>query len=96
MPHQTRIPSEIYIQLYRIKNSFEQLLTPDQIVDIPSIQDIVNVALKRLINDWQDTEMQKILSEELLEQRRLARSNMGRKTVDTNSYSSIDVGENHD
>lgn len=96
MPYQTRIPSEIYIQLHRIKNSFEQLLAPDQIVDIPSIQDIVNVALKRLINDWQDTEMQKRLSEELLEQRRLARSNMGRKTVDTNSYSSIDVGENHD
>jgi hypothetical protein len=80
--HQARIPEEIYSELYTIKHSFEQLLAPRQISDSPSVQDIVNVALKRLIRDWQDPEKQKMLHEELLEQRRVARSNMGRKKVD--------------
>lgn len=40
---------------------------------------MVNVALKRLIRDWQDSEQQNLLHDELLEQRKIARSNIGRK-----------------
>lgn len=79
MSHHARIPDKIYADLYAIKHSFEQQLSPYQISDAPSVQDIVNVALKRLIKDWQDPQKQHLLYEELLEQRRLARSNMGKR-----------------
>ncbi len=82
LPHQARIPDEIYAQLYTIRHSFEQMLAPNRISDAPSVQDIVNVALKRLIRDWQDSEKHNLLHDELLEQRRVARSNMGRKKFD--------------
>lgn len=82
LPHQARIPDEIYAQLYTIRHSFEQMLAPNRISNAPSVQDIVNVALKRLIRDWQDPKWQNLLHDELLEQRRVARSNMGRKKVD--------------
>jgi hypothetical protein len=55
------------------------MLAPNRTSDAPSLQDIVNVALKRLIKDWQDENKQNLLQQELLEQRRTARSNMGRK-----------------
>ncbi|MBE9206107.1 hypothetical protein IQ244_06180 [Nostoc sp. LEGE 06077] len=55
------------------------MLAPNRTSDAPSLQDIVNVALKRLISDWQDDEKQNLLRNELLEQRRAARSNMGRR-----------------
>ncbi len=84
LPHQARIPDEIYAQLYTIRHSCEQMLAPNRTSDAPSLQDIVNVALKRLIKDWQDENKQNLLQEELLEQRRTARSNMGRrKSEDT-------------
>lgn len=84
LPHQARIPDEIYAQLYTIRHSCEQMLAPNRTSDAPSLQDIVNVALKRLIRDWQDENKQNLLQEELLEQRRTARSNMGRrKSEDT-------------
>ncbi|BAY89812.1 hypothetical protein FDUTEX481_08568 [Tolypothrix sp. PCC 7601] len=79
LPHQARIPDEIYAQLYTIRHSCEQMLAPNRTSDAPSLQDIVNVALKRLIRDWQDENKQNLLQEELLEQRRTARSNMGRR-----------------
>ncbi|BAZ19262.1 hypothetical protein NIES4073_01320 (plasmid) [Kalymmatonema gypsitolerans NIES-4073] len=79
LPHQARIPDEIYAQLYTIRHSCEQMLAPNRTSDAPSLQDIVNVALKRLISDWQDDEKQNLLRNELLEQRRAARSNMGRR-----------------
>lgn len=83
LPHQARIPDEIYAELYRIKHSFEQSLAPHQISNAPSLQDMVNVALKRLIRDWQDPEQLNLLCEELLEQRRIARSKMGTKNTDS-------------
>lgn len=83
MPHQARIPDEIYAELYTIKHSFEQLLAPYQISNAPSLQDMVNVALKRLIKDWQDPDKHDLLHDELLEQRRLARSNMGKRRTDS-------------
>lgn len=84
LPHQARIPDEIYAQLYTIRHSCEQMLAPNRTSDAPTLQDLVNVALKRLIRDWQDENQQNLLHEELLEQRRTARSNMGRrKSEDT-------------
>ncbi len=85
MPHQARILDQVYGELYKIKQSFEQSLAPYQISDAPSIQDMVNVALKRLIEDWQDPQKQELLHDELLEQRRVARSNMGRRKGASNS-----------
>lgn len=82
LPHQARIPDEIYAELYKIKQSFDQSLTSSQSSEAPSYQDILNVALTRLISDWQDPQKQKLLRDELLEQRRVARSNMGRKKAD--------------
>jgi hypothetical protein len=79
LPHQARIPDEIYADLYAIKHSFEQMLSPYQISDVPSVQDIVNVALKRLIKDWQDSDKHNLLFNQLLEQRKVARSNMGKR-----------------
>lgn len=76
--HQARISDEIYSDLYKIKHSLEQALAPHH-SNAPSLQDMVNVALKRLIRDWQDLEKQQPLREELLEQRRLARSYMGKR-----------------
>ncbi|MBW4616379.1 MAG: hypothetical protein KME21_24510 [Desmonostoc vinosum HA7617-LM4] len=79
LPHQARIPDEIYPQLYTIRHSCEQMLAPNRTSDAPTVQDIVNVALKRLISDWQDDEKQNLLRNELLEQRRTARLSMGRR-----------------
>ncbi len=84
LPHQARIPDDIYAELYKIKHLFEQSLAPQKISNAPSLQDMVNVALKRLIRDWQDPEKQDLLRDELLEQRKVARSNMGqRKSEDS-------------
>jgi hypothetical protein len=82
LPHQARIPDEIYAELYTIKHSFEQMVAPDRISDAPSVQDIVNVAVKRLIKDWQDPEKRNLLHEEIFKQRTIARQKMGRKKVD--------------
>jgi hypothetical protein len=83
LPHQVRIPDDIYAELYKIKHLFEQSLEPQKISNAPSLQDMVNVALKRLIKDWQDPEQQILLRDELLEQRSVARSNMGRRKPDS-------------
>jgi len=83
LPHQARISDEIYSELYKIKHFIEHSLPPHQISNAPSLQDMVNVALQRLIRDWQDPERQNLLSDELFEQRRVARSKMGRKNTDS-------------
>jgi hypothetical protein len=80
LPYQARIPKDLYADLYRIRHS---LVDPQYISDAPSIQDLVNVALKRLIRDWHNPAEQSLLSEELLEQRKIARSKMGRKRDST-------------
>lgn len=82
MPRQARIPDEIYAELHKVKQSFEQSFAPNQTSDVPSLQDMVNVALKRLIRDWQDPQQKKVLSNELLKQRNVSRSKMGRKKAD--------------
>lgn len=81
MPHQARIPDEIYAELFEIKHSIERSLAT-RMSDAPSVQDIVNVALKQFINDWQDEDKRNFLHEQLLEQRVIARSKMGRRKMD--------------
>lgn len=43
----------------------------------PSMQDIVNVALKQFIKDWENPDRQPELLSELLEHRKLSRKRMG-------------------
>lgn len=74
MSQQVRIPDEIYTALQSVKFS----LDPKYLKAAPSIQDIVTVALKRLIEDWENLDDREQLIEELLEQRENARSRMGR------------------
>jgi hypothetical protein len=81
LPHQTRIPDDIYAELYKIKHSIEQALS-NRMSDAPSVQDIVNVALKQFINDWQDPDKHNLLHQQLLEQRSIARSKMGQRKLD--------------
>jgi hypothetical protein len=83
LPHQARIPDEIYAELYRIKQIFDQSLISCQSSETLSYQDIVNVALRRLIADWKEPEKQDLLRDELLGQRNIARKKMGRKKSDS-------------
>ncbi len=73
MPQSVRVPDDIYASLQQIKFS----LDPQYMKAAPSIQDMVNVALKRLIEDWEDPDNHTQLLKELLEQRQIARSHMG-------------------
>ncbi|MBC6435794.1 hypothetical protein FM036_41885 [Nostoc sp. HG1] len=52
-------------------------LDPQYMKAAPSIQDMVNVALKRFIEDWEHSDSQTQLLNELIEQRQIARSRMG-------------------
>ncbi|MEH2026833.1 hypothetical protein [Nostoc sp.] len=73
MPQPVRVPDEIYAILQQIKFS----LDPQYMKAAPSIQDMVNVALKRFIEDWEHPDSQTQLLNELIEQRQIARSRMG-------------------
>ncbi|MBE9082910.1 MULTISPECIES: hypothetical protein [unclassified Tolypothrix] len=73
MPQPVRVPDEIYAILQQIKFS----LDPEYMKAAPSIQDMVNVALKRFIEDWEHPDSQTQLLNDLLEQRQIARSRMG-------------------
>jgi hypothetical protein len=75
LPHQVRIPDEIFSELYKIR---ESLVDPQYISDAPTYQDMVNVAIKRLISDWQKLDARAHINEQLFEQRQIARSKMGR------------------
>ncbi len=74
MPQPVRVPDDIYATLQEIKFS----LDPEYLKAAPSIQDMVNVALKRLIEDWEHPNSHDQLLAELLEQREIARSRMGK------------------
>lgn len=72
-----RVPTDIYQTLREIRLSLES----QHYSDAPTIQDMVSVALRRLILDWDDSDKQPQLLDELLEHRRAARSRMGRRGV---------------
>lgn len=78
MPQPVRVPDDFYATLQEIKFS----LDPQYLKAAPSIQDMVNVALKRFIQDWQHPDSHIQLLDELLEQRQIARSRMGNTKVD--------------
>ncbi len=72
-----RVPDDLYATLQELKFS----LDPQHLRATPSIQDMVNVALKRFIEDWQHPDSHSQLLDELLEQRQIARSRMGNTKV---------------
>ena len=79
MSSTVRIPPEIYQNLREIKISLDS----EYYSAAPSVQDLVTVAIKRLITDWQNTQKQPQLLEELLEHRQKARSRMGKRNKDS-------------
>lgn len=75
MSSTVRVPKELYESLREIK----VLLESEYQSAAPSMQDLVSLALKRLISDWDNLEEREELLEDLLEHRRVARSKMGNK-----------------
>lgn len=73
-----RVPGELYETLRQIRLSLES----EHQSAAPTVQDMISVALKRFINDWENPDTQSQLLGELLEHRRVARSNMGKKRID--------------
>ena len=73
-----RVPRELYETLREIRLSLESQYHSAA----PTVQDMISVALKRFINDWENPDKQSQLLGELLEHRRVARSNMGKKRID--------------
>jgi hypothetical protein len=74
-----RIPPELYQKLRKIRISLDS----EYYSAAPTIQDLVTIAIKRLIEDWEDSEEQNQLLDELLNQRQQARSRMGKKNKDS-------------
>lgn len=74
MASTVRIPTDIYEQLQEIHVA----LKAEHYSAAPTIQDLVSVAVKRLIVDWNDDRLQPQLLEELLKHRKDARARMGR------------------
>ena len=80
-----RISDELYEQLRTIRILLESQYKKAS----PTMQDIVTVALHRFLNDWEDqdfdpddlTSLNPIL-EDLLQHRKIALRNMGRKRID--------------
>lgn len=71
-----RVPENLYQALQEIRASLEA----EHYSAAPSLQDMVSVALQRLIDDWHDANIQPELLEALLEHRKEARSRMGNRT----------------
>ena len=69
---------ELYEALRQIRLSLES----EHQSAAPTVQDMISVALKRFINDWENADTQSQLLSELLEHRRVARSNMGKRHSD--------------
>jgi hypothetical protein len=73
-----RVPGELYEALRQIKLSLESKHQSAA----PTVQDMISVALKRFINDWENPDKQSQLLGDLLEHRRIARSHMGKRRID--------------
>jgi hypothetical protein len=70
----TRIPDDLHNQLQIIRAE----LLREFGSEAPALQDMVNVAIARLIESWQTEERQEVLTT-LLDSREKARSRMGRR-----------------
>ncbi len=78
MPSTVRVPADLYKALRQIRLDLESQYQSAA----PSVQDMITVALKRFINDWNNSEEQNELLNELLEHREIARSNMGNRKIE--------------
>lgn len=77
MPASTvRVPTELYQKIRKIKLSLEH----DHYSAAPSLQDFITVAIQRLVRDWETREQQEVIIQELLRNRQLARSRMGKNS----------------
>ena len=72
-----RIPSEIYESLRQIRLSLES----EYQSAAPTMQDLATVAFRHFIDDWNDPKKQEYLLAELLENRKTARTNMGKTKI---------------
>ena len=72
-----RIPSEIYESLRQIRLSLES----EYQSAAPTMQDLATVAFRNFIDDWNDPQKQEYLLAELLENRKTARTIMGKIKV---------------
>jgi len=79
LPSTVRVPDDLYETLREIRLPLEQQYQSAA----PTIQDMVNVALKRFVKDWEEPDNQAELLSELLEQRKVSRTKMGRKSSST-------------
>lgn len=75
MPSTVRVPDDLYETLREIRLPLEQQYQSAA----PTTQDMVNVALKQFIKDWENPDKQPELLSELLEHRKLSRKRMGGK-----------------
>jgi hypothetical protein len=73
-----RIPRELYETLRQIRLSLESQYQAGS----PTIQDMVNVAIKRFIQNLENPEIRAELLTEMMEQRSLSRKKMGRNKGD--------------
>lgn len=73
-----RVPIELYESLRKIKVSLESQHSSAA----PSIQDLVNVAFRRFLKDWNNVDERSQILDELLKNRQDSRSKMGRKKSD--------------
>lgn len=72
-----RVPDNLYEALREVRLALESQYQSAA----PTVQDLVTVALERLIRDWQTSDQHPQLLDELLERRKVARSKMGRKNA---------------
>jgi hypothetical protein len=70
-----RVSADIYQRLREIRLSLES----QYYSAAPTVQDLVSIALQRLIGAWNNAEERNQLLEELLEHRQEARARMGNK-----------------
>lgn len=77
MASTVRVPPELYQALREIRLSLES----EHFAAAPTIQDLVNIAVKRFLQDWDNSDEQKQILDELLKNRQDARSRMGRRKI---------------
>lgn len=73
------VPIEVYQTLHEIKVSLES----QHFTSAPTMQDLVSVAVRRFIRDWDNTDERTQIIDELLENRQEAQSRMGKRKGDS-------------
>lgn len=78
MPSTVRVPTDLYDTLREIRVSLER----QHLAAAPTMQDLVTVALRRFLRDWDHSDERSQILGELLKNREDSRSRMGRKKSD--------------